>query len=366
VLCLVPVAKQCSIRTSCSGDTGQHIAPDKISLGEWIEHWLAIGAPGRKKKRAGRRTLERYGQLLRGHLTPKLGTKRLQQLQPTDIENPDYFHKVVDCQWACPAHTPVPEYIRLIAARRFGDAWDVNWKSNVFPGILGRTCDRPCEPACRRGRVEANNQDAKPEPVAICRLKRVAADYKDDDGIKAAMPKAPDKNGKRIACIGAGPASLTVANDLVITSDALLTKPGMTIVPAAGWTSLVNDPTNGLSSEYRLDLPAAVASETLTTTVATRFSLVIAAFKPAGGGGASSVVFDPGFYYFNGSGFAGGGGICLNGGTLLARDVTLEFVNQAVALQQFQGAVNRRRSHVGFFFLGFLENFFHCQVALVM
>src|SRR5690606_30011765 len=98
-------------------------------------------------------------------------------LEPTDIRNPDTFHRVVDCQWACPAHTPVPEYIRLIAAGRHADAYMVNWHSNVFPGILGRTCDRPCEPACRRGRVEENN-GAKPEPVAICRLKRVAADRK--------------------------------------------------------------------------------------------------------------------------------------------------------------------------------------------
>jgi NADPH-dependent glutamate synthase beta subunit-like oxidoreductase len=133
-------------------------------------------------------------------------------LKPTDIHQPDYFHKVVDCQWACPAHTPVPEYIRLIAAERYSDAYMVNWESNVFPGILGRTCDRPCEPACRRGRVEENNGE-KPEPVAICRLKRVAADYKDD--ITARLPKAPAKtNGKRIALIGAGPASLTVARDL--------------------------------------------------------------------------------------------------------------------------------------------------------
>ena len=117
-----------------------------------------------------------------------------------------YFHKVVDCQWACPAHTPVPEYIRLIAAGRYSDAYMINWESNVFPGILGRTCDRPCEPACRRGRVEE-------EPVAICRLKRVAADFKDD--VRARMPqRAEIKNGKRIACIGAGPASLTVARDL--------------------------------------------------------------------------------------------------------------------------------------------------------
>jgi NADPH-dependent glutamate synthase beta subunit-like oxidoreductase len=127
-------------------------------------------------------------------------------LQPTDIRDPDYFHKVVDCQWACPAHTPVPEYIRLIAAQRYADAYMVNWQSNVFPGILGRTCDRPCEPACRRGRVEE-------EPVAICRLKRVAADYKGD--IRARLPsRAAAPNGKRIALIGAGPASLTVARDL--------------------------------------------------------------------------------------------------------------------------------------------------------
>ncbi|MHB8447878.1 MAG: FAD-dependent oxidoreductase [Rudaea sp.] len=135
-------------------------------------------------------------------------------MKPTDIRVPDYFHKVVDCQWACPAHTPVPEYIRLIAAGRHDDAYLINWKSNVFPGILGRTCDRPCEPACRRGRVEENN-GAKPEPVAICRLKRVCADNKDAETIRARMPKpAVKKNGKRIACVGAGPASLTVARDL--------------------------------------------------------------------------------------------------------------------------------------------------------
>ena len=133
-------------------------------------------------------------------------------MKPTDIGNPDYFHKVVDCQWACPAHTPVPEYIRLIAQGRYGDAYMVNWNSNVFPGILGRTCDRPCEPACRRGRVE-KNQGEKPEPVAICRLKRVAADFKED--IRDRLPKkAAKRNGKRIACVGAGPASLTVARDL--------------------------------------------------------------------------------------------------------------------------------------------------------
>ena len=139
-------------------------------------------------------------------------------MKPTDISHPDYFHKVVDCQWACPAHTPVPEYIRLIAAGHYGDAYLVNWKSNVFPGILGRTCDRPCEPACRRGRVEEGSPDiannkAKPEPVAICRLKRVAADFKED--IRDRLPPpAKTKNGKRVALVGAGPASLTVARDL--------------------------------------------------------------------------------------------------------------------------------------------------------
>ena len=129
-------------------------------------------------------------------------------MNETDIKNPEYFHKVVDCQYACPAHTPVPEYIRLIAAQRYDDAYMINWDSNVFPGILGRTCDRPCEPACRRGRIEE-------EPVAICRLKRVAADNKDEDVIAARMPTIPQqKNGKRIALIGGGPASLTVARDL--------------------------------------------------------------------------------------------------------------------------------------------------------
>ncbi len=128
-------------------------------------------------------------------------------MQATDTTDPRYYHRVVDCQWACPAHTDVPEYIRLIAQGRFADAYLLNRESNVFPAILGRVCDRPCEPACRRGRVED-------KPVAICRLKRVAADLKGPD-IAARLPKAPaSKNGKRIACIGAGPASLTVANDL--------------------------------------------------------------------------------------------------------------------------------------------------------
>jgi NADPH-dependent glutamate synthase beta subunit-like oxidoreductase/ferredoxin len=128
-------------------------------------------------------------------------------MEPTNTAEPDYFHRVVDCQWACPAHTDVPEYIRLIAQGEFTHAYMVNRESNVFPGILGRVCDRPCEPACRRGRIED-------KPVAICRLKRVAADHRDDVG--ALLPRAPEKkNGKRVACVGAGPASLTVANDLL-------------------------------------------------------------------------------------------------------------------------------------------------------
>lgn len=136
----------------------------------------------------------------------KIPEKRAVTLKPTDVKDPEYFHKVVDCQYACPAHTPVPEYIRLIAAQRYSDAYMINWQSNVFPGVLGRTCDRPCEPACRRVRVEE-------EPVAICRLKRVAADNKGD--ITDRLPTIPSKkNGKRIALIGAGPASLTVARDL--------------------------------------------------------------------------------------------------------------------------------------------------------
>jgi formate dehydrogenase beta subunit len=137
----------------------------------------------------------------------EVGAGRRGRTAPTDISNPSYFHKVVDCQWACPSHTPVPEYIRLIAQGRYAAAYMLNWESNVFPAILGRVCDRPCEPACRRGRVEE-------KPVAICRLKRVAADYKGE--IDAFMPEIPvEKNGKRIALIGAGPASLTVARDLM-------------------------------------------------------------------------------------------------------------------------------------------------------
>ncbi len=129
-------------------------------------------------------------------------------MKPTDIKDPEYFHRVIDCQFACPAHTPVPEYIRLIAQKKYADAYMINWESNVFPGILGRVCDRPCEPACRRGRVEK-------EAVAICRLKRVCADKKED--IKERMPKkVTQKNGKKIGLIGGGPASLTVARDLLL------------------------------------------------------------------------------------------------------------------------------------------------------
>jgi len=126
----------------------------------------------------------------------------------TDTSDPQYYHKVVDCQYACPAHTPVPEYIRKISQHEFTAAYMINWESNVFPGILGRTCDRPCEPACRRTRTHE-------KPVAICRLKRVAADYKDD--VSELLPKAPKQtNGKKVALIGGGPASLTVARDLIV------------------------------------------------------------------------------------------------------------------------------------------------------
>ena len=144
-------------------------------------------------------------------------------MQRTNTEDPNYYHRVVDCQWACPAHTNVPEYIRMIAQERYTDAYMLNRESNVFPGILGRTCDRPCEPACRRGRVDDT-------PVAICRLKRVAADNKGE--IAHLLPKAPaQKNGKKVACIGAGPASLTVANDLMplgyqVTIFEKLSQPG--------------------------------------------------------------------------------------------------------------------------------------------
>jgi NADPH-dependent glutamate synthase beta subunit-like oxidoreductase/ferredoxin len=127
-------------------------------------------------------------------------------MDPTDTHGTEYFHRVVDCQWACPAHTDVPEYIRLVSQGRFDDAYLLNRESNVFPGILGRVCDRPCEPACRRTRVEE-------KPVAICRLKRAASDLRGD--IEARLPRPPRQtNGRRVALIGAGCASLTVANDL--------------------------------------------------------------------------------------------------------------------------------------------------------
>jgi NADPH-dependent glutamate synthase beta subunit-like oxidoreductase/ferredoxin len=151
----------------------------------------------------------------------EIAARARSRMAPTDISNPKYFHKVVDCQWACPTHTPVPEYIRLIARGDYTAAYMLNWESNVFPGILGRVCDRPCEPACRRGRLQTSEEvNAKDptrknaEPVAICRLKRVAADYKGDiDGLLPAIPAT--KNGKRIALLGAGPASLAVARDLM-------------------------------------------------------------------------------------------------------------------------------------------------------
>ena len=151
-------------------------------------------------------------------------------MKTTDVRDPAYFHRVVDCQWACPAHTNVPEYIRLIAQGKYTDAYIVNRESNVFPAILGRTCDRPCEPACRRGRVDAADGKADGKPVAICRLKRVAADLKGE--IAHLLPKIPTQsNGKRVALIGAGPASLTVANDLCplgyqVTLFEKLDKPG--------------------------------------------------------------------------------------------------------------------------------------------
>src|SRR4051812_24032391 len=144
-------------------------------------------------------------------------------MHPTNVGNPDYYHRVVDCQWACPAHTNVPEYIRLIAQNRFTEAYMLNHESNVFPGILGRTCDRPCEPACRRTRIDG-------KPVAICRLKRVAADHRGE--VAHLIPRAPATgNHKKVALIGAGPASLTVANDLAplgyeVTILEKLSKPG--------------------------------------------------------------------------------------------------------------------------------------------
>ena len=175
-------------------------------------------------------------------------------MRPTDISNPDYFHKVVDCQWACPAHTDVPGYIRLIAQGRFDDAYMLNRKSNVFPGILGRVCDRPCEPACRRGRTED-------KPVAICRLKRVAADLSGD--VRDRLPEIPtQKNGKKVACIGAGCASLAVANDLmplgyeVVIYEALDTPGGLmrTNIPSFRLPAEVLDDEIDMIVEMGVDL----------------------------------------------------------------------------------------------------------------
>ena len=195
-------------------------------------------------------------------------------MNPTDIGRPDYFHKVVDCQWACPAHTPVPEYIRLIAAGHYSDAYMVNWNSNVFPGILGRTCDRPCEPACRRGRVED-------QPVAICRLKRVAADFKDD--ITDRLPKSPSqKNGKRVACIGAGPASLTVARDLlplgyeVVIYDADKLPGGMmrTQIPKFRLPEIVIDEEVGYILSLEPELRAGARVDSLKSLLQERYDAV--------------------------------------------------------------------------------------------
>ena len=175
-------------------------------------------------------------------------------MNPTDTTNPDYFHRVVDCQWACPAHTDVPEYIRLIAQGRFTDAYLLNRESNVFPGILGRVCDRPCEPACRRGRVDD-------KPVAICRLKRVAADLKGE--LAGRVPRAPfARNGKRIACVGAGPASLTLANDLaplgyeVVVFERLATPGGLmrSNIPSFRLPATVIDEEIGLILDMGVEL----------------------------------------------------------------------------------------------------------------
>ncbi len=175
-------------------------------------------------------------------------------MKPTDTSDPDYYHRVVDCQWACPAHTPVPAYIRLIAQGKYSDAYMLNRESNVFPGILGRVCDRPCEPACRRRRIEE-------KPVAICRLKRTTADFRDE--IKDQLPKAPaKKNGKRIALIGAGPASMTVANDLlplgyeVVIFEKLSTTGGLmrTSIPAFRLPASIIDEEIGMILDMGADL----------------------------------------------------------------------------------------------------------------
>jgi len=180
-------------------------------------------------------------------------------MKPTKTEGTEYFHQVVDCQWACPAHTDVPQYIRLLAQGEFTEAYMLNRESNVFPGILGRVCDRPCEPACRRVRVED-------KPVAICRLKRVIADNRED--ITDRLPQAPTKkNGKRIALVGAGCASLTVANDLLplgyecVIFEALSKMGGLmrTNIPAFRLPASVLDEEMGyiidMGVDLRLDSP---------------------------------------------------------------------------------------------------------------
>ncbi len=195
-------------------------------------------------------------------------------MKPTDTSNPDYFHKVVDCQWGCPAHTDVPAYIRMIAQGQFSDAYMENRKSNVFPGILGRVCDRPCEPACRRGRVEE-------KPVAICRLKRVAADHRDD--ISDRLPKAPEHgNGKRVALIGAGCASLTVANDLapmgyeVTVFEALETTGGLmrTNIPQFRLPPKVLDEEIGHILDMNVDLKLNHPIESLRDLLAENYDAV--------------------------------------------------------------------------------------------
>ncbi len=195
-------------------------------------------------------------------------------MKPTDTKNPDYFHRVVDCQWACPAHTDVPEYLRLIAQRRYTDAYLLNRESNVFPGILGRVCDRPCEPACRRGRIDE-------KPVAICRLKRTAADYRGE--IAARLPKVPGKkNGKRVALIGAGCASLTVANDLLplgyelVLYERLAQTGGLmrTNIPAFRLPTSVLDEEIGVIVDMGVDLRLHSPVESLKALLAEDFDAV--------------------------------------------------------------------------------------------
>jgi NADPH-dependent glutamate synthase beta subunit-like oxidoreductase len=195
-------------------------------------------------------------------------------MKPTDVSDPRYYHQVVDCQWACPAHTNVPEYIRLIAQGRYTESYLLNRESNVFPGILGRTCDRPCEPACRRGRVDG-------KPVAICRLKRVAADLRGD--ISANLPKVPKiKNGKRVALIGAGPASLTVANDLMplgyqVAIFEKLDRPGglmRTNIPAFRLPASVLDEEVNMILDMGVDIRYRSPVTSLKNLVAERFDAV--------------------------------------------------------------------------------------------